>query len=56
MKDLVNVQFPDATCTRLIQDKLNTHNPSFLYEVFEPDEASFVREIGTWEDKRNLPG
>jgi len=95
MKDLVDIHFPYATRIRLIQDNLNTHNPSFLYQVFEPaeakrilqklefhftpkhgswlnmaeiefsvlarqcldrhiaDEVSLVREIGTWEDKRN---
>jgi hypothetical protein len=42
MKDLVDVHFPDATCVRVIQDNLNTHNPAFLYEVFEPTEAKRI--------------
>jgi len=95
MKDLVDVHFPEAIRIVVIQDNLNTHNPVFLYEVFEPaeakrilnklefhftpkhgswlnmaeiefsvlarqcldrrigDEASLIREIATWEEKRN---
>lgn len=57
MKDLVDVHFPEATCIRLIQDNLNTHNPVFLYEVFEPTEAKrildklefhFTPKHGSW--------
>jgi len=96
MKDLVDVHFPEAICIRLIQDNLNTHNPAFLYQVFQPveakriidklefhftpkhgswlnmaetefsvlsrqcldrrigDEATLIREIAAWEDKRNM--
>ena len=95
MKDLVDVHFPEAIRIVVIQDNLNTHNPVFLYQVFEPaeakrilnklefhftpkhgswlnmaeiefsvlarqcldrrigDEASLIREIATWEEKRN---
>jgi hypothetical protein len=42
MKDLVDVHFPDAIRIRLIQDNLNTHNPVFLYNVFEPVEAKRI--------------
>jgi len=42
MKDLVDVHFPQATRIRVIQDNLNTHNPVFLYEVFEPAEAKRI--------------
>ena len=42
MKDLVDVHFPQATRIRVIQDNLNTHNPAFLYEVFEPAEADRI--------------
>jgi hypothetical protein len=42
MKDLVDVHFPEAICIRLIQDNLNTHNPAFLYDVFEPAEAKRI--------------
>jgi hypothetical protein len=57
MKDLVDVHFPNATRIRLIQDNLNTHNPAFLYEVFEPAEAKkildklefhFTPKHGSW--------
>lgn len=39
MKDLVDVHFPDAEVIRVVLDNLNTHNPSSLYEAFEPQEA-----------------
>jgi hypothetical protein len=42
MQDLVNVHFPQATRIRVIQDNLNTHNPAFLYEVFEPAQAKRI--------------
>jgi hypothetical protein len=57
MKDLVDVHFPEAIRIRLIQDNLNTHNPAFLYEVFEPAEAKrildklefhFTPKHGSW--------
>ena len=39
MQDLVDVHFPDAEVIRLVLDNLNTHNPSSLYEAFDPQEA-----------------
>jgi hypothetical protein len=39
MQDLVDVHFPDADVIRVVLDNLNTHNPSSLYEAFEPQEA-----------------
>ena len=42
MRDLVDVHFPNAIRIRVIQDNLNTHNPAFLYEVFEPAEAKRI--------------
>jgi hypothetical protein len=39
MRDLVDVHFPDALVIRVVQDNLNTHDPSALYEVFDPAEA-----------------
>ena len=57
MKDIVDVHFPEATRIRLVQDNLNTHNPVFLYEVFEPIEAKrildklefhFTPKHGSW--------
>jgi hypothetical protein len=42
MKDLVDEHFPNAIRIRVIQDNLNTHNPAFLYQVFEPSEAKRI--------------
>lgn len=39
MQDLVDVHFPAAQVIRVVLDNLNTHNPSSLYEAFEPAEA-----------------
>ena len=36
---LVDVAFPHAQSIRLVQDNLNTHQPSALYETFPPAEA-----------------
>jgi hypothetical protein len=36
---LVDVAFPQAQSIRLVQDNLNTHQPSALYETFPPEEA-----------------
>ena len=57
MKDLVDVHFPKAKRIRVIQDNLNTHNPAFLYQVFQPAEAKriidkldfhFTPKHGSW--------
>jgi transposase len=39
MKELVDVDFPEAEKIRLVVDNLNTHSPAALYETFEPAEA-----------------
>ncbi len=39
IKDLVDVQYPDAEKIVLVMDNLNTHSPASLYETFAPDEA-----------------
>jgi len=39
IKDLVDVQYPQARKIRLVMDNLNTHGPESLYEAFEPAEA-----------------
>jgi hypothetical protein len=44
MRDLVDVHFPDARLIRVVQDNLNTHDPSALYTVFEPAEARRILE------------
>lgn len=42
MQELVDVHFPQAECIRVVQDNLNTHTPSALYEVFHPAEAKRI--------------
>lgn len=39
IRDLVDVQYPDAETIVLVQDNLNTHKPASLYEAFPPEEA-----------------
>jgi DDE superfamily endonuclease len=39
MKDLTDCHFPEADVIRVVVDNLNTHDPSSLYETFEPAEA-----------------
>lgn len=39
IKDLVDVHYPTAKKITLVQDNLNTHHPSSLYEAFAPAEA-----------------
>ncbi len=42
MRDLVDEHFSEADLVRVVLDNLNTHNPVFLYEVFEPEEAKRI--------------
>jgi len=39
MKYLAEARYPTATQIRVVQDNLNTHIPSALYEAFPPEEA-----------------
>jgi hypothetical protein len=39
IKDLVDVQYPEAEVIVLVQDNLNTHTLAALYETFPPTEA-----------------
>ncbi len=39
VRDLVDVDFPDAEKIVLVLDNLNTHDPASLYEAFPPSEA-----------------
>lgn len=39
VKELLDVDYPEAEKVVLVCDNLNTHNPSSLYEAFEPAEA-----------------
>ncbi len=44
LRDLVDVQYPDAEKIILVLDNLNTHDFSALYETFDPEEAWRIRE------------
>lgn len=39
VRELLDVQYPDAQRVRLVMDNLNTHDLASLYEAFEPEEA-----------------
>ena len=39
VRDLVDVQYPQAPKIVLVMDNLNTHKPASLYEAFPPEEA-----------------
>ncbi len=39
VKYLVDERYPDAKLITIVQDNLNTHVPSALYETFKPAEA-----------------
>lgn len=42
MKYLVDERYPDAAWVTVVQDQLNTHVPSALYETFQPQEAKRI--------------
>ena len=42
MKYLVDVRYPDAEWVTVVQDQLNTYDPSALYATFEPQEAKRI--------------
>jgi transposase len=44
LRELVDVDFPGATCIRVVQDNLSTHTPGSLYETFPAPEAHRIRE------------
>jgi len=39
VRELIDVQYPDAARITLVMDQLNTHSPASLYETFPPAEA-----------------
>ncbi len=39
VRELLNVDYPDAETVVLVMDNLNTHNIASLYEAFSPEEA-----------------
>jgi len=44
VREVVDVHYPEADRIVLVMDNLNTHNPSSLYEAFEPSEARRITE------------
>jgi hypothetical protein len=44
IKELVDVQYPEAAAIVLVLDNLNTHTPASLYEAFPPAEAKRLTE------------
>ena len=63
MHDLVYVYFPQAERCILVEDNLNTHDPSALYEVFPPAQAKgildrlefhFTPKHGSWLDMAEI--
>lgn len=42
MKYLVDVHYPDAEWITVVHDQLNTHDPSALYQTFEPAQAKRI--------------
>lgn len=45
IRDLVDVDFPQARRIRLVMDNLNTHTGAALYETFSPSEARRLLEV-----------
>lgn len=63
MRDLVDVQFPEAERIVLVLDNLNTHAPASLYHAFAPAEAKriwdklefhFTPKHGSWMNMAEL--
>lgn len=44
VREVVDAHYPEADRIVLVMDNLNTHNPSSLYEAFDPAEARRVTE------------
>ncbi len=42
MREVVEVQFPEADRITVVQDNLNTHTPAALYAAFAPEEAKRI--------------
>ena len=48
LRDLSDIHFARAAKIVLVQDNLNTHAPSSLYEAFEPTQARRIVERFEW--------
>src|SRR3954451_22839000 len=44
LRALVDVDYPGATCIRVVQDNLSTHTPGALYQAFPAPEAHRILE------------
>lgn len=44
IRQLVDVEYPNATRITLVMDNLNTHSGASLYEAFEAEEARRLLE------------
>jgi len=44
LRELVDVDFPEADCIRLVQDNLSTHTRGALYKAFPATEAHRILE------------
>jgi DDE superfamily endonuclease len=44
LRELVDVDYPDAECIRVVQDNLSTHTPGSLYQTFPAPEAHRILE------------
>jgi transposase len=55
LRELVDVDFPDAACIRVVQDNLSTHTPGALYETFPAPEAHRIRERLEFHYTPNTP-
>jgi len=63
IKEIVDIQYPNAKIITLVQDNLNTHNPAVLYEHFTPIEAKriidkiefvYTPKHGSWLDMAEI--
>jgi hypothetical protein len=48
LRDLVDVQYPQAATIVLVLDRLNTHTPAALYAAFPPAEAWRILQKLEW--------
>ena len=63
IKELAENHYKDAIKSRLVMDNLNTHSPSALYEVFQPQQAKrlwdrfefiYTPKHGSWLNRAEI--
>jgi len=54
IRDLVDVQYPQAEKIVLVMDNLNTHKPASLYEAFPPEEARLTSDNHSSRRRQSL--